>query len=166
MTGGLTTAEARARLARFGRNALPERPPTPIWRRALAQFRSPLIYILLFALLVDLAIWFAEGAADVPVESLAIALILVLNAALGVYQESKAEAALARLKAMATAQVWVLRDGRLARLASDELVPGDLVRIEAGDRVPADGALREGEGVMVDESVLTGESVPVEKELG
>jgi len=83
-----------------------------------------------------------------------------------VYQESKAEAALARLKALATAMVWTLRDGRLVRLPSTELVCGDLVRIEAGDRVPADGALVEGQGVMVDESVLTGESVPVDKEIG
>ncbi len=151
-------------MARFGRNALPEKPPTPLWWRFLQQFRSPLIYILLFALVIDLGIWLAEGAQDVPVESIAIALILLLNAGLGVYQERKAEAALARLKALATALVWTLRDGTLVRLASDELVPGDVVRVEAGDRVPADGLLQEGQGVMVDESILTGESVPVDKE--
>jgi Ca2+-transporting ATPase len=163
---GLATDEARRRLARLGRNALPEPPPTPLWKRFVQQFRSPLIYILLFALVVDLGIWVYEGARDVPFESIAIALILLLNAGLGVYQESKAEAALARLKALAIAQVWTLRDGKLVHLPSAELVPGDVVRIEAGDRIPADGALRDGQGVMVDESILTGESVPVDKELG
>jgi Ca2+-transporting ATPase len=162
---GLTTAEARRRLARHGPNSLPEQAPTPLWKRFLQQFRSPLIYILLFALVVDLGIWVYEGAQGVPVESLAIGLILVLNAGLGVYQESKAEAALARLKALAVAQVWTLRDGRLVQLPSAELVPGDFVRVEAGDRVPADGELRDGGGVMVDESILTGESVPVDKAL-
>ena len=75
------------------------------------------------------------------------------------YQEGKAEAALARLKALAAALVWVMRDGRLTRLPSVELVPGDVVRIEAGDRVPADGTLVDSHGVMIDESVLTGESL-------
>jgi Ca2+-transporting ATPase len=163
---GLTSAEAQRRLARHGRNALPEPAPTSLWRRFLQQFRSALIYILLFALVVDLGIWVYEGAQGVPVESIAIGLILALNAGLGTYQESKAEAALARLKALAVAQVWTLRDGALVHLPSAELVPGDLVRIEAGDRVPADGTLLEGEGVMVDESILTGESVPVDKAPG
>jgi Ca2+-transporting ATPase len=163
---GLTTSEAQRRLARHGRNALPEPASTPLWRRFVQQFRSALIYILLFALVVDLGIWVYEGAQGVPVESIAIGLILALNAGLGTYQESKAEAALARLKALAVAQVWTLRDGALVHLPSAELVPGDLVRIEAGDRVPADGTLLEGEGVMVDESILTGESVPVDKAPG
>ncbi len=163
---GLATEEAQRRRARFGANALPERPPTPLAQRFVQQFRSPLIYILLFALAVDLGIWTYEGATGVPFESIAIGLILLLNAGLGVYQESKAEAALARLKALAVAQVWALRDGKLVHLPSAELVPGDVVRIEAGDRVPADGTLRDGQGVMVDESILTGESVPVDKEPG
>jgi P-type Ca2+ transporter type 2C len=163
---GLTSAEARARLVEHGPNALPETPPVPAWRRFLRQFRSPLIYILLFALVVDLFAWAAEGAAGLPFESIAIAVILLLNAGLGVYQESKAEAALARLKALAESKVWVLRDGAAARVPSAELVPGDAVRVEAGDRLPADGTLVEAEGVSVDESVLTGESAPVEKGLG
>ena len=99
-------------------------------------------------------------------ESLAIAFILLLNAGLGVYQETRAEAALAHLKALAESVVWVLRGGRLVHLPATHLVPGDVARIEAGDRMPADGRLVEAQGVMVDESVLTGESVPVEKELG
>jgi Ca2+-transporting ATPase len=167
---GLTGVEAKRCLQQHGPNALPETAPTPLWRRFLQQFQSPLIYILLFALAVDLVIWVSEGAPDWPVESLAIAAILLLNAGLGVYQEHKSEAALARLKALALPQVWVLRDGRLAQISTRELVPGDVLRVEAGDRVPADGALIEAQGVrpdvLVDESLLTGESLPVEKAAG
>lgn len=161
---GISNAAAQALLQQHGPNALPEQPPTPLWRRFARQFQSPLIYILLFALGADAAIWFNEGAAGLPVESIAIAIILLLNAGLGVYQESKSEAALAMLKEMAAPLVWALREGRLVHLPSADLVPGDIVRIEAGDRIPADGALVEAEGVMVDESALTGESVPIEKE--
>lgn len=163
---GLSTAQAAQRLVQFGPNALPEKAQVTLLARFLKQFASPLIYILLLALLIDLAIWVWEGSQGVPVESLAIALILLLNAGLGVYQESKAEAALARLKKLATSLVWVLRDARLQHLAGTELVPGDVVRIEAGDRVPADGELLEAQGVMVDESILTGESMPVDKDIG
>jgi Ca2+-transporting ATPase len=161
---GLTAAEAALRLARHGRNALPEPARAGLWRRLARQFASALIYILLFALAVDLALWLHEGARSVPYEALAIATILVLNAGLGAYQEGKAEAALARLKAMAAPSVWVLRDGALTQAPAGDLVPGDAVRIEAGDRVPADGRLVGGQGVMVDESILTGESLPVDKE--
>ena len=163
---GLSAAQAAQGLAQHGPNALPEAKPVTLLQRLVQQFRSPLIYILLAALLVDLGIWIYEGAKGVPVESLAIALILLINAGLGVYQESKAEAALARLKTLATSLVWVMRDGKLQHLAGTELVPGDVVRVEAGDRIPADGALLEAQGVMVDESILTGESMPVDKEIG
>ncbi|MBM3651267.1 MAG: HAD-IC family P-type ATPase, partial [Alphaproteobacteria bacterium] len=162
---GLSQAEAAARLKRHGPNALPETRPITTWQRMLRQFRSPLIYILLFALVVDVGIWVMEGALGILVESIAIALILSTNALLGVYQEQKAEAALARLKAMAASLVWVLRDGRVVHVRSTELVPGDVARIEAGDRVPADGTAIEGHGLMADESVLTGESMPVDKDI-
>ncbi|MDM7324691.1 MAG: HAD-IC family P-type ATPase, partial [Thermus sp.] len=160
---GLTSLEAGRRLAEYGPNALPEKPPEPLWRKFLRQFQSPLIYILLFALLVDLGLWLYEGGHGLPLESLAILAILLLNAGLGIAQEKRSEEALRRLKALAEPMVWVLRDGRFQRLPSRELVPGDLVRLEAGDRIPADGVLLEAGGVLVDESVLTGESVPVEK---
>ena len=163
---GLSASEAAARLARYGFNALPEAPLASIGERLLRQFASPLIYILLFALGVDLALWAYEGAPGVPFESAAITLILVLNAGLGTYQEGKAESALARLKAMATPNVWVLRGGTLLQVQSSDLVPGDLVRIEAGDRIPADAILLSGGKVSVDESVLTGESLPVTKSEG
>lgn len=163
---GLSNEEARQRLLQFGPNALPEKQQNPLWRRFVRQFQSPLIYILLFALLVDVAVWFFEGARGLPIESLAIALILLLNAGLGVYQESKAEAALAHLKDLAAPLIWVLRDGQLVHLPSAELVPGDVIRLEQGDRIPIDGILLEAEGVLVDESVLTGESIPVDRESG
>src|SRR5262245_66674444 len=105
-----------------------------MWRRFARQFQSPLIYILLFALVADAAIWVSAGAAGAPVESIAIAVILSLNAGLGVYQESKSEAALARLKEMAAPMGWVMREGRVGRLPSAERGPGDLARAEAGDR--------------------------------
>jgi P-type Ca2+ transporter type 2C len=162
---GLSNEVAQARLLEYGPNALPEKAPTPLWRRFARQFQSPLIYILLFALVADAAIWVSEGATGLPIESIAIAVILLINAGLGVYQESKSEAALARLNEMAAPMVWVMRDGRLVHLPGAELAPGDIARVEAGDRIPADGALIEAEGVMIDESALTGESIPVDKEI-
>jgi len=123
------------------------------------------MYLLLAALAIDIVIWFIEGAHAWPIESIAIAVILLLNAGLGVYQEGKAEAALEHLNKLAAALVWVLRDGQLLHLPHTELVPGDVVRCEAGDRIPADGKFIEAQGVMLDEAVLTGESVPVDKGL-
>ncbi|MGH9930381.1 MAG: HAD-IC family P-type ATPase, partial [Pyrinomonadaceae bacterium] len=120
----------------------------------------------LFALALDLAIWSAGEQKAWPFESFAITLILLLNAGLGVYQESKAEAALARLKALSESFVWVVRDGRLEHLPSADLVPNDLVRIDTGDRISADGVLTDAHGITVDESILTGESAPVDKEAG
>lgn len=163
---GLSTAEAAERLSRIGPNALPEPAYDPLWRRFVRQFQSPLIYILLFALAFDLGLWFYEAAHVWPIEATTIGLILLFNAALGLYQELRSEAALARLKALAGAHAWVLRDGQLARLPSHALVPGDAVRLEAGDRIPADGTLRIASGVMLDESILTGESFAVDKSDG
>jgi len=163
---GLSTAEATERLSRVGPNALPEQAPDPLWRRFVRQFQSPLIYILLFALVFDLGLWFYEGAHAWPIEATAIGLILLFNAALGLYQEQRSEAALTRLKALAGAQAWVLRDGQLVRLPTHTLVPGDWVRLEAGDRVPADGTLMDARRAMLDESILTGESIAIDKSDG
>jgi Ca2+-transporting ATPase len=163
---GLSAADAAQRLARLGPNALPEQPPDPLWRRLLRQFDSPLIFILLFALAFDSGVWLYEGAGGWPIESTAIALILLFNAALGVYQEERSEEALAHLKTLAGAHAWVMRDGALVNLPVDAIVPGDAVRLEAGDRVPADGVLHDAHGTMLDESTLTGESVPVDKGAG
>src|SRR5918994_7006932 len=121
---GLSTAEAAERLTRFGPNALPEAAPDPLWRRFLRQFASPLIFILLFALAFDLGLWIYEGGHGWPIEATAIGLILLLNAGLGLYQERRSEAALARLKALAGAHAWVRRDGEFVRIPSDEVVRG------------------------------------------
>ena len=160
---GLSSEEARERLAQSGPNALPPPQPLPLWRRVLRQLRSALIYVLLFALAVDLGIWLADGAAGIPLESLAIAAILLLNAALGVWQEYRAEDALSKLRELEAPQVQALRDGRLCLVGSRDLVAGDVVRLAAGGRIPADGYVDGEGGLLVDESILTGESVPVEK---
>jgi Ca2+-transporting ATPase len=163
---GLSSAEAQIRLRQVGPNALPQRPPEALWHAFLQQFKSPLIYVLLVALLIDVGVWAGGGARALPLESAAIAIILLLNAGLGVWQERKAEGTLRALAELAAPQVWALRDGAFAHVPGAELVPGDVVRLEAGDRVPADGVAPSGGNLMVDESVLTGESMPVEKEAG
>jgi Ca2+-transporting ATPase len=163
---GLSGAEAAERLLRAGPNALPEHAPDPFWRRFVRQFQSPLIYILLFALAVDLGLWLYDGAHAWPIDATAIGLILLFNAALGIFQEQRSEAALTRLKALAGAQAWVLRDGQLVRLPTHAIVPGDRVRLDSGDRIPADGTLIDARGATVDESILTGESIAVDKSDG
>ena len=129
----------------------------------MRQFANALIYLLLFALAFDLVVWVSGGAHGWPFESLAIAIILVFNAGLGLYQEQRSDAAMARLKALGAAQAWTVRDGQLVRTPVAALVPGDYVRLETGEKVPADGTLAEARGILLDESLLTGESVPVEK---
>jgi len=169
MTGhaeGLSTVEAQRRLRSLGPNVMPEAPALPLWRRAARQFQSPLIYILLVALIFDLGVWVLEGADSWPIEAIAIFAILLLNAGLGTLQEYRSEQSLAKLRELAAPMAWVRRDGRFERIPGSAIVPGDVVRVSAGERIPADGKLLDGSGVMVDEAVLTGESVPVEKETG
>ncbi len=163
---GLDSDEARRRLREQGPNALPEPRPRPLWWRLLRQLRSALIYVLLAALLVDVVAWWIEGATGLPFEAIAISAILLLNAVLGVWQEYRAENTLARLRELEAPQAHVLRNGRLVRVPSRELVPGDVLHIAAGDRVPADARIVAGHGLMVDASVLTGESIPVERNPG
>jgi P-type Ca2+ transporter type 2C len=163
---GLTSARAQELLGTHGPNSLPPAPSVPWWARVARQLQSSIIYILLFALAFDLAVWIAEGAHEWPFESLAIATILVFNTAMGVWQEYRAEDALARLQELAAPRVWVLRDGHIIEVDAAVLVPGDLVRVEAGDRIPADGVLSSEQALQIDESILTGESVPVERGAG
>ena len=165
MKRGLSASEAAERLQQVGPNSLPREAPESVWQRFIRQFKSPLIYILLFALLLDLGIWVVERH-SFPFEAVAIAVILLLNAGLGMWQEGKAEEALARLEELGTPRIWVVRDGKVIQLPSTELVPDDLIRIESGDRVPADVRVENGENLSLDESVLTGESLPLEKENG
>jgi len=145
---------------------LPPPAREPHWHRLARQFRSPLIYILLGALALDLGLWLASDQGEVPLDAIAIAFILILNAALGFWQENKSEQALAQLERLTTPKVSVYRDGKLTELPSPELVPGDAVLLEAGARVPADGVAIEPVELGVDESVLTGESLPVDRQQG
>jgi Ca2+-transporting ATPase len=153
---GLTGEEARARLQKFGANELTEKPRPGFLALLWDQFNNYLVIILIIAALIALALgeW---------VDSVAIMCIVVLNAIVGVIQESKAEQALAALKKMAAPNAQVIRDGHQVTVAGRELVPGDLVLLEAGNYVPADLRLVSTVNLKVEEASLTGESVPVEK---
>ncbi len=140
--------------------------PPPVMLRFLQQFASPLLYVLLFALAFDLYGWIADGAVGIPIESIAIAVILLINGALGAYQEHKADEALAKAKKLGANQSWVIRDGKMLQLPSAAVVPGDVLRIEAGDRIPVDAIVLKSNALSVDESMLTGESLPIDKEEG
>jgi Ca2+-transporting ATPase len=162
MIPGLSSEEAVRRLRTYGPNRLPPAARRSLVRRFLAQLASPLIYLLLFAVVFDV-VTSLRDAGSWPVEGTVIACVVALNAALGVMQEYRAEAALAQLEKLATPLVWAVRDGQLVRLAADDVVPGDRVRVEAGERIPADGTFRDAKSVMVDESLLTGEAMRVDK---
>lgn len=154
---GLTTQEVGYRLETFGLNQLDEAPPTTIWQMLWQQFNDFVIYLLLIAAVISaiLGDW---------VEASAIMAIVLLNAALGVIQERRAEEALAALKELAAPEANVLRDGRRITVPARDLVPGDLVFLEAGNYVPADVRLVTAINLRVDEAALTGESVPVQKD--
>ncbi|MDX3189706.1 HAD-IC family P-type ATPase [Streptomyces sp. MN03-5084-2B] len=155
-TRGLSSEEAEARLDRFGDNVVRvPAGPGPI-RRLLAQFHNPLIYVLLLAGVVT---WVFGGHVDAGV----IAGVVLLNAVVGFVQESRAQRALEALSKMVPVEATVLRDGTPQRIPAARLVPGDVVELAAGDRVPADVRLVEVHLAEVDESALTGESVPVVK---
>lgn len=161
---GLDADEAARRLRAHGPNEVRSAPPVPLWRRVVAQFRDPLVSLLLAAIVVSGAAWVVEGAQGVPVDALVIAAILVANAAIGVAQEQKAADAVAALTRLTTATATVVRDGRRLTVPSPELVPGDLLLLAAGDAVGADARLLSATGLKVHEAALTGESVAVVKD--
>ena len=161
---GLSDAEARARLERFGPNELTAEPPVPAWRRFLAQFQDVLVLLLLVATAISAALWLYERDASLPYEALAIFAVVVLNATMGYVQESRAEAAVAALRAMSAAEATVLREGARRGVPATALVPGDIVFIEEGDTIPADGRLIECAALQTAEAALTGESLPVTKD--
>ncbi|HEX4993712.1 MAG TPA: cation-translocating P-type ATPase [Methylomirabilota bacterium] len=154
---GLTTLEARRRLRRIGPNRVADRGEAPLWRIALAQFGSLVVLLLLAA--SGIAWGLGERA-----EAVAILTALVLNAAIGFVSEWRARVSLARLRALAVPQAMVRRDGYVTRIAAAELVPGDVVILDAGAVVPADGRLLRAAALQVDESALTGESAAVWKD--
>lgn len=169
---GLSQAEAERRLAQYGPNELASAPPVPKWKKFLAQFKDPLVYLLLAATGISLIAWFiekanaapgAEGGEILPFDAIVIVLILIVNAVLGYIQESKAEEAVEALSQMTAPQTNVLRDGKIARINTVDVVPGDMVVLGEGDSIPADGRLLASASLRVAEASLTGESVPVGK---
>ena len=136
--------EAAARLARFGPNQLEAAEPVPTWRKLLAQFADPLVYLLLGAVVVSLVAWILEGGEEVPFEAIVILVIVVLNAVLGYVQEARAEQAVAALQRMAAATAGVVRDGRELRIAAADVVPGDVLLLAEGDAVSADAPAGRG----------------------
>lgn len=161
---GLSTGEARERLSKYGKNELEKGRKTSLLQRFLKELADPMIIILIVAAAISGITAFYEGESFADV--IIILSVVVINAVLGVVQESKAEAAIEALQEIAAATSKVLRDGKVTVLKSDELVPGDVVLLEAGDAVPADGRIIESASMKIEEAALTGESVPANKIAG
>ncbi|WP_026647867.1 cation-translocating P-type ATPase [Bifidobacterium pseudolongum] len=168
---GLSSDEAKRRLDKFGPNELASAPPVPKWKKFLQQFQDPLVYLLLAATAISLVAWIiekvnaapgAEGDA-LPFDSIVIVLILIVNAILGYMQEAKAEEAVNALSEMTAPTSNVLRNGRVERINTTDIVPGDILVLGEGDTVPADGRLLAAASLRIAEASLTGESVPVGK---
>src|ERR671914_1704565 len=140
---GLSEDEARARLEEFGPNELAAEPAIPAWRRFLAQFTDVLVILLLIATAISAALWVYQRDAALPYEAIAIFAVVLLNAAIGYIQESRAEAAVAALRAMSADEAMVIRGGERRRVPAAEVVPGDVVLIEEGDTIAADARLIE-----------------------
>ncbi len=156
ISDGLNPKEAEQRTARYGRNELTEKPPRPAWRMLLDQFADFMILVLIAAAVIS-------GLIGDIKDTLAIAVIVLLNAVIGFVQEYRAERAMAALKKMAAAHAQVMRNGERQLLPATEIVPGDIVLLEAGNMAPADLRLIEAAQLRVDEALLTGESTTIEK---
>lgn len=161
---GLSSAEVEARLQKYGKNELPAPPPVPAWRRFVEQFQNPLTILLLIATAISFIAWLIEQESPIPYESLTILAIVILNAALGFIQENRAEQAVAALQALTAPTARVLRDGEQKTIPARAVVPGDILLIEEGDTLPADGRVIESIALRVAEASLTGESTPVSKD--
>jgi Ca2+-transporting ATPase len=164
--GGLASAEAQRRLEQYGDNRLKSAPETPWWKRLLEQFENFLVIILLVAIVISIIEWLLQDPREsaLPYEAIVILAIVILNALLGFIQESRAEKSVRALMALAAPEATVVRDGERQRLATDSIVPGDIVLVEAGDKIPADARVIESANLQADEAPLTGESIPVTKE--
>jgi Ca2+-transporting ATPase len=162
---GLTRAEALARLDRYGPNALATAKPVPIWRKILAQFSDVLVILLLVAAFVSAGLWFYERDSSLPFEAMAIFAIVLLNAAMGYVQRVRAEQAVSALQKMSAARASVMRGSARQSIPASELVPGDIILVEEGVTVPADARLIESVSLQTGEASLTGESLPVAKDV-
>lgn len=158
---GLTALETQKRMEAFGKNKLAEGKKVSLLQRFFEQLKDPMTLILIVAAVISgiTAVYAGESFADVII----IMLVVIINAVLGVFQESKAEKAIEALQEIAAATSKVIRDGHQITVKSEELVPGDIIILEAGDSVPADGRVLEAASMKIEEAALTGESVPVTK---
>ena len=163
---GLGGAEALARLGQYGRNELTAKKVVPAWRRFFEQFQDVLVILLLVATVISVVLWAIERDTVLPYEAIAILAVVLLNAIMGYTQESRAEAAVAALRALSADETLVIRGGERKRVAASELVPGDIILLEEGDTVPADARLVESIALQTAEAALTGESLPVSKDAG
>ncbi len=164
--GGLNQREVQVRRESFGFNEIAERRE-PWWKLFLAQFQDVMVYILLGAIAVSLIVPVLQNGGlhqDNAIDAMVILAIVILNAVFGFSQEWRAENAIAMLKKLSAPQVKVKRDGVVVIIPSRELVPDDVILVEAGDRINADARLIESSGLEIDESTLTGESIPVTKQ--
>jgi P-type Ca2+ transporter type 2C len=163
---GLTSAEAQRRLEQYGPNRLKSAPETPWWKRLAEQFENLLVIILLVATVISVAEWLLQDPREsaLPYEAIVILAIVILNALLGYFQEASAERSVRALMALAAPETSVVRDGERQRIAAEGLVPGDVVLVEAGDKIPADARIIEDANLHTDEAPLTGESLPVAKQ--
>ena len=161
---GINDEEAERRLEQYGPNELVEERKTTPLELFLGQFKSVLIFILIVSAMVSAFISYRKGEAYT--DTYVILIIVIMNAVLGFVQEYRAEKAVEALKKMVSPHVLVLRDGREQSIDSKDLVPGDVILLEAGSRVPADSRLLEAANLQLDEAALTGESTPVSKRLG
>jgi len=164
--GGLSRAEAQRRLAEQGPNRLKSAPETPWWQRLVEQFQNFLVIILLAATVISVLEWLLQDPREtaLPYEAIVILAIVILNALLGYFQEARAERSVRALMALAAPESTVVRDGERQRIPAEEIVPGDIVLLEAGDKVPADARIVEEANLHTDEAPLTGESLPVAKD--
>jgi Ca2+-transporting ATPase len=160
---GLSEAEARARLERYGRNELTAEKRVPAWRKFLAQFQDALVALLLVAASISAVLWLLERESALPYEAIAILAVVLLNALMGYIQQARAEQALAALRSMSAARATVVRDGVRRSISAAELVPGDIILLEEGDTVPADARLIQSVALQAAEAALTGESLPEAK---
>lgn len=159
---GLNTGEATQRLEISGKNKLKESEKVSLFKRFINQLKDPMVIVLMIAAALSgiTAVYSGESFADVII----ILAVVIINSVLGVYQESKAEEAIEALQKMTAATSTVIRDGKHQEIKSEDLVVGDMVVLEAGDSIPADGRIITCASMKVEESPLTGESVPVDKQ--
>ncbi|MBN8693122.1 MAG: cation-translocating P-type ATPase [Bacteroidetes bacterium] len=153
---GLTSTEAQKRL-KNGANKIEAKKDKSIWLIFLSQFKSPIVWLLVFA--AGLSFYFGE-----LLDGIAILIVILINALIGFYMEYQAERSMNALKKLSAVPAKVMRNGKLEEINAEEIVPGDIIYIEAGDMIPADGRIFKASQVQIDESALTGESLPVEKQ--